>query len=252
MFHTNHACDSLVHLDIVAHPVYNFETYDTICSYDLPYQWRGMTIYGPGKYTDPLKTFLNCDSIYTTNIYVLNELTQIGAIDGETECSYSLDYTSGIYIYTIDPVPDAIYYDWQLLDAPWHIEHNNGTVCTLYVRTRDIGTLTVQAFNDCGGSEISTITMNSLFGIQNEDGSSISIYPNPSADYINIKLEKYEGKTDISIYDVTGKLMDVIELNINTDVENIRYNTTAYRNGTYFIRVRSNKTFTTERVVIQH
>ncbi|MDR2085211.1 MAG: T9SS type A sorting domain-containing protein [Bacteroidales bacterium] len=253
IFNTQQECDSLVHLTVSTYPEYLISTQDTLCSYDLPYTWRGQTINGPGIYYDYLETVINrCDSIYEFEVTIVNELDEIGSISGTTEFIFGSDIFYGMYIYNIDPVEGATHYEWQILDAPWHIEHNYGTVCTLYVRSRDVARLTVQAFNKCGGSQISTLTMIAHAGIDDIDGSSISIYPNPANDYMEIKFEKYEGKTEISVYDSSGKLVDVMALNITSETERIRRSTTLYKNGIYFIHIKNNKTSITERIIIQH
>ncbi|MDL2227308.1 T9SS type A sorting domain-containing protein [Bacteroidales bacterium OttesenSCG-928-K03] len=255
IFKTQFGCDSIINLTLYTFPSYFIETFDTICANDLPYLWYGQSLTESGIYTAHLQTVANrCDSIYEINLEVINalEITEIGEIHGETECVFSSDVFNGEFIYTIDPVEGATHYEWEIHDAPWHIVHDYGTVCTLYVRTRDVGTITVQAFNDCGSSPITSITMNAHVSIDNIDGENITIYPNPANDIINIKFENYDGETNISIYDTSGKLIDEIDANFNSKVEIIQHNISSYKHGMYFIQIRNKKKSTTERIVIQH
>lgn len=80
-------CDSVVVLDLVVNPSYNFEENLTICRSQLPYNWRGQTLEDAGQHTDEYNTITGCDSIYTVNLSVVDNYEQtldVQMCEGET------------------------------------------------------------------------------------------------------------------------------------------------------------------------
>ena len=59
-----------------------------------------------------------------------------------------------------------------------------------------------------------------------------SIYPNPASDYVNIVSANGE-MNSIQIYDITGKLVQ----NINLNDESTTLNVAAMVDATYFVRI---------------
>ena len=63
-------CDSTYTLTLTVNPTYRFADTASVCSYDLPYTWRGRELSATGVYYDSLQTADGCDSIYTLTLTV--------------------------------------------------------------------------------------------------------------------------------------------------------------------------------------
>ena len=74
---------------------------------------------------------------------------------------------------------------------------------------------------------------------------TVSLYPNPSNDLINISFDK-DQLQKIELYDTTGKLLFKKDLNTNTYALNI----TNYPSGVYFVRVfNQNNVFVNKQII---
>ena len=73
-------CDSIYRLTLHENPTYHFLKDTTVCQQELPYVWRGQSLYETDTYWDSLKTVAGVDSIYelrlTVNPAYLIELKQ--------------------------------------------------------------------------------------------------------------------------------------------------------------------------------
>ncbi|MCR4966011.1 MAG: T9SS type A sorting domain-containing protein [Bacteroidales bacterium] len=67
---TSAGCDSVYVLTLTVNPIFTFNETDDVCSYDLPYLWRGQELMTSGVYYDSLETVAGCDSIYVLNLTV--------------------------------------------------------------------------------------------------------------------------------------------------------------------------------------
>jgi len=76
---------------------------------------------------------------------------------------------------------------------------------------------------------------------------SISIQPNPANDFFTLKLSATEN-TSVNIIDVTGSI--VREFKINSNASNI--DVSSLSNGTYFVKVISEKNNETQKLIINH
>ena len=72
------------------------------------------------------------------------------------------------------------------------------------------------------------------------------IYPNPTNDYCNIELDRAKGETELSVYDVYGK--KVLIMDLNSLKTQIQINT--FPTGTYFAIIsREGKIIASERII---
>ena len=72
--------------------------------------------------------------------------------------------------------------------------------------------------------------------------NNFNIYPNPATSHINIRSEK-SGKADVSIYDMTGRLVKNVSV---SDISNATVNISDIEKGIYLIDVNGKK----EKVVV--
>ena len=102
-------CDSIYRLVLKINPSYHVTESAAVCSYELPYLWRGMSLMESGEYLDSQTTVDGCDSIFTLNFEVYPSTDSL-LID--TTCTSNLPYlwrghqitTSGSYF---DTIPNA-------------------------------------------------------------------------------------------------------------------------------------------------
>lgn len=79
----------------------------------------------------------------------------------------------------------------------------------------------------------------------------VSVFPNPTNGLVNLslKLKATPKKVDLGIMDFNGKLIEVISINQQEGI--IPVNISHYPAGTYFFTVKTDKAFTTEKVIKQ-
>lgn len=82
------------------------------------------------------------------------------------------------------------------------------------------------------------------------DEKGITIYPNPTHDYINIDLSEFEyDNLEIEITDITGKTIRKIDTIIETEV--LKINVEDLKSGIYFINLLENsKRVSTHKIII--
>lgn len=88
-----------------------------------------------------------------------------------------------------------------------------------------------------------TLPVEELIGLNN----IVELYPNPANEEIHLKLNKFSGLTELSIFDVSGKIM--IKKGI-TALSGLEYtiSTASLQPGKYFIRISDSK-FSTVKVI---
>ncbi|MBZ0244040.1 MAG: T9SS type A sorting domain-containing protein, partial [Bacteroidales bacterium] len=78
-----------------------------------------------------------------------------------------------------------------------------------------------------------------------------AVYPNPSSDYFNLRLdEQMEGVFDVIVYDRFNNRM--IQTQLNAATKEHRINTAQLPNGIYFMQITNGKTSITEKIVVKH
>lgn len=160
-------------------------------SYILP---GGETVYLPGIYTDSLKNVNGCDSIIITNLNFL--------------CR-----------------------DTILLVDTLMVKHGTYTLPGgEIVNTAGIYIDTLKSTNGCDSVIITNLSIKTNI-LENNETNRISIYPNPTNEYviINTNLKKY----NISIIDITGKILIYKGFNYGS----IKLNVNDLKEGVYFINV---------------
>ena len=173
-----------------------------------------------------------------------------GNISGEDEvCQENTD------TYTVTPIGFADTYNWSLEPSEAGTVVNNGSECNITWSDSYEGAavLKVAGVNDCGEGEWSDgfdITVMNCTGIgNNPQGSTLSIYPNPSTgnftlelnanDKVTLKILNTIGKTVYQISNMEVKGFYTQALNLNDLAE-----------GVYYLRLEGNTLNTTEKIVI--
>ena len=87
---SNTGCREIHQVEVVVNPTYLFHDSVTVCSDDLPYSWRGMTITEAGIREDFHQTVgTYCDSIYRLTLFVN---PSYHATESASACDYDLPY----------------------------------------------------------------------------------------------------------------------------------------------------------------
>lgn len=95
-------CDSLASLSLTVTPPSTSIYFDTICDYQLPFIWNGITFTSAGIKTDTLTSFSGCDSLNSLNLEVLasnnHENGTANSIDTSI-CSDQLPFTIDNHLF---------------------------------------------------------------------------------------------------------------------------------------------------------
>jgi hypothetical protein len=84
--------------------------------------------------------------------------------------------------------------------------------------------------------------------IENSFASSINIFPNPANNHITIALGSNNKKVEVSIADITGK---IIYTTIVTDTQKVEVNTNDFANGIYVVQIQAADLIGTRKLVIE-
>ncbi|RMA64382.1 T9SS type A sorting domain-containing protein [Ulvibacter antarcticus] len=86
-----------------------------------------------------------------------------------------------------------------------------------------------------------------------EQGSnSISVYPNPTTNAVNLRITDIENLTqlELTLYSTEGKKIDSKLYNQNELNESLQYNTSNLSSGVYLLELKSNRETITKKVII--
>ncbi|MCB0514926.1 MAG: PKD domain-containing protein [Chitinophagales bacterium] len=156
----------------------------------------------------------NCNSLAISNIEVSSETVEINAA-----------------VVFAQPT--------EITDVTWNFGDGNiistatATTVTHTYLEEGIYNLCVAVTNICGEITSSCVDVNIITGLENIANLHLSLFPNPSNDYLQINFGEYiSGK--ISVYDIAGKMLQTFTLE-NNDSYTLR--TESLPEGIYFLRI---------------
>ncbi|MDY0014931.1 MAG: T9SS type A sorting domain-containing protein [Bacteroidales bacterium] len=175
-----------------------------ICRSELPFFYANNLYTDEGNYEISLKTPDGKDSIITLQLKVLNVPLQPGQIIGD-----SLVNQLGHYMYKVEPVVDAEEYTWQISNLQWIVSKSYKKDSTkIFIPTGGSGMLTVTAKNQCGISPARQFLIQSTLDIDTYmNADKLSLYPNPTKDFITIDFSSIHKGGELYLYDINGKLL---------------------------------------------
>jgi hypothetical protein len=153
--------------------------------------------------------------------------------------------------YIIDELEEAEDYIWQLepAGAGMIIADNNEVTVSWNNDFEGTAYISVAAANECGEGEYSeTLAVeveNALVGIPDNGntGFTVSIYPNPATDILNIKITGInEGEVELKIVDVVGK-----EQRLGSRLINLE----SFQPGMYFLVAESQGYRVIQKLIIK-
>lgn len=181
-------------------------------------------------------------------VYVTNAdgCTGIGSIDVQVSDAPTANgiYVEGStleYTLTVIGANNADSYDWDfgdgntVIDGPASISHT-------YALNGDY-TVTATLTNSCGSTDVQEL-MNNV-GIAKINSDSFKIYPNPSTGFFTVETSDSE-EMNYVIYTLDGALIQD-----GNFVNSIKFNTTDWNKGVYFVHVSNSDNSTVQKVVVQ-
>jgi len=110
----------------------------------------------------------------------------------------------------------------------------------------------IQVQANCGGGNVSdwsaSVTAQTTnVGIENWLSNSVSLYPNPAKEYVDIRVDGDLNVKTMEVYDVYGKLINTVGV-CDTPVQT-RINVSNLANGMYFVRVTTEEGVVTKQFV---
>ena len=165
---------------------------------------------------------------------------------------------TGLTVGTVTHESIAISWDNDANVNSWNIQYRpvGGTLASATSATNSY-TITglapeteyqIQVQADCGDGNVSdwsaAVTATTTTGIENWLMNSISLYPNPAKEYIDVRVDELH-VTGMEVYDVYGKLINTVSVVDNPT----RINVSNLAAGMYFVRVTTEQGVVTKSFV---
>jgi PKD repeat protein len=258
-------CDSLVTLDLVINNSYSSILPITSCN---SFVWYGMTYDSSGTYTNVYQNVDGCDSSITLDLTINNESTSTVSIsacnsfewDGTTYDStgfYTNNYTDvngcdstvtlDLLIYFIQATIDTLGGDLVASGGLSYLWNTGATNSTIIPDTNGFYIVVVTDANGCADTAIFNVTYITSTGILDNSISTISMYPNPVNDMLNISSS--DNIKSLEVKDLLGRIV-----NSSTDInsKSILLNTSNFSNNVYLLSLIINNKLVIKKIIISH
>ena len=100
------------------------------------------------------------------------------------------------------------------------------------------------------GTTTSNPIVTSIDNYANNTVPTVTTYPNPARDLLNLNISGMEGNTRITITDATGKLVAVYNENLMGSESTLTYDIANFAQGIYFLNVYNNETILTNKFIV--
>jgi hypothetical protein len=94
---------------------------------------------------------------------------------------------------------------------------------------------------------VDIIVNTQVLSVKENKSISLSLYPNPSSEYLVITLQSNQSESNIKITDVLGKVIFDEKV-----IGSKKINVEEFKNGVYLLSSSQNGTITTKRIVVKH
>lgn len=199
-FPAANGCDSIVTLHLTMIDAYHVVIDTAVCE---SFVWNGYEHTQSGQYEQTFVSSNDCDSVVSINLVVWQHPEAIPEIMGLQDIFVTTEFFQTEYNYHIDSVAFATHYEWFCEGPDWIVDAS-GTHCTLKTETPGITTLKVKAWNICGYSEQEIIIHAGFFGVDENSGIQVAMYPNPAKEKVVIEAE---GVKSIKVFDIHGQCL---------------------------------------------
>jgi len=254
--HSAACCDSTLYLTVNANPLVRETQNVRICrNAQSTYMFNGKNLSQSGVYYDTIP-FNGCYKIITLNLTFLDTASRPTYINGPMNI-----YTAGTYNYTCDTVPynvaagipavDA--YLWETSDTTWTVVSSNMNTANIDIPKPGSGFIYVSAHNECGYSSKASLKVFAKVSVEDADAENceVSIFPNPTSAEYSIRINGMEGNTQISIADMTGKIIFREDVEVSAMDNTFHYNADNYPKGIYLISVFNGNRTVVKKLVVQ-
>lgn len=99
--------------------------------------------------------------------------------------------------------------------------------------------------------DILDFNMNTSINFIDTDNLNVNLYPNPASNNTTLSIKGINGKVKISITDVQGRSISTIERESSNGEVNHSINLEAYAKGVYYIRIQSDSSIKTQKLIVQ-
>jgi hypothetical protein len=177
----------------------------------------------------------------------------------------TIDDTTPVLVNDIDVrlTKDAeVYYPWVLnpsfIQGP-AIQEDNAVDNVEYVSVPEASgeyTLTIShKGNLVGGTQDFSLVIDGVtesLSVAKDEFKSISIYPNPVENSLNIELQSNSNSNiDLSIYDIQGRVVKKQEFKDNSYILNTRLDVSSFASGIYFLKINQGAKYYTQKINIK-
>ena len=146
---------------------------------------------------------------------------------------------------------------WNIQYRPQNGEWASSTSTTNSYTITDLTGLTtyeIQVQANCGDSNLSDWSASLLVttknvGIESWLANSVTLYPNPAKEYVDIRVDGDLNVTAMEVYDVYGKVVRTVVGANNYSPLQTRINVSGLANGIYFVRVTTEEGVVTKQFV---
>jgi hypothetical protein len=221
-------CDSTITTNITLYEVYATIEDISIClgeDYTYPDGTTESSIIANMSHESKLTSVYGCDSTITTNI-TLNLIDVTVSVEENTLSVIELD---------------ADLYQWIDCDLETAIE---GETNSSFTATETGNYAVIIENNAC--KNVSACNSIEITGIDDKEGLVQSIWPNPTTGKITIQLVENDSPLELSIFDITGKLL--LQKEVARNVTNVTTDLNG-ESGVYFIKLKSNLKTATYKVI---
>ena len=193
---------------------------------------------------------------FTTNQYLLPTVTTDTAIVDQTT-------KSAVFQGTTAQGTDAIIargfeYKYDSLDWSTAIDltANGSTNITATATSLFATKYSVRAYAETlergkTYGEVKTFVITSGLNSIDTDNLNVNLYPNPASNNTTLSIKGINGKVKISITDVQGRSISTIERESSNGEVNHSINLEAYAKGVYYIRIQSDSSIKTQKLIVQ-
>ncbi|MDZ7743228.1 MAG: T9SS type A sorting domain-containing protein [Bacteroidota bacterium] len=163
-----------------------------------------------------------------------------------------LDYTDWLAA-PLDSIKSGIGFDWKKINMTtfqyeivdsmvFFVKDVNANIFKLYFHSFEIGT----------GKTVFEKEVISVSDVdKNFAAAELEVFPNPASEVVNIRLQDTEGKSQIRIYDITGKIM--ISQTINTTAgQSVTVNVDELKQGLYLMIIETGNTKQSRKLMIRN
>ena len=144
---------------------------------------------------------------------------------------------------------------WQPASSEFIVTTNESSYVwngTTYTQTGDY-TQTLQTIHGC--DSVVTLHLTISVGIEDHNlGASMTVYPNPTNDIINVQCTMCNvqvGTMEYHVFDAYGKLVDVVETRCTTSLQTAQIDLSRYASGVYFIKAVTDGNVVAVRKVVK-